>query len=69
MKINKLRDQLVTQIEKLEKGEISIDTAREITRAAQTITDTIRVEIIYSKSINTKRKIDFMDYNLTPLTE
>ncbi len=62
MKINKLRDQLITQISKLESGEISIDTAREITRAAQTITETIRVEIIYSKSINTKPKIDFMEY-------
>lgn len=62
MKINKLRDQLISQITKLENGEISIDTAREITRAAQTITETIRVEIIYSKSINTKPKIDFMEY-------
>ena len=62
MKINKLRDQLISQIIKLENGEISIDTAKEITRAAQTITDTIRVEIIYSKSINTKPKIDFMEY-------
>jgi ubiquitin C-terminal hydrolase len=62
MKINKLRDQLISQITKLENGEISIDTAKEITRAAQTITETIRVEIIYSKSINTKPKIDFMEY-------
>ncbi len=62
MKINKLRDQLISQITKLENGEIPIDTAKEITRAAQTITETIRVEIIYSKSINTKPKIDFMEY-------
>lgn len=62
MKINKLRDQLISQIDKLEKGEISIDTAREITRTAQTITESIRVEIIYSKSINTKPNIDFMEY-------
>ena len=62
MKMNKLRDQLVDQISKLEKGEISLDTAREITRTAQSITESIRVEIIYSKSIKTKPKIDFMEY-------
>jgi hypothetical protein len=62
MRINKLRDQLINQITKLENGEISIDTAKEITRAAQTITDTIRVEIMYSKSINSKLKIEFMEY-------
>lgn len=62
MKMNKLRDQLVAQISKLEKGEISIETAKEITRTAQTLTETIRVEIIYSKAIKMKPKIDFMEY-------
>lgn len=62
MKMNKLRDQLVDQISKLEKGEISLDTAREITRTAQSITESIRVEIIYSKAIKIKPKIDFMEY-------
>jgi hypothetical protein len=62
MKMNKLRDQLLDQINKLEDGSISLETAREVTRTAQAVTESIRVEIIYSKSINTKRKIDFMEY-------
>jgi exonuclease VII small subunit len=62
MKINELRDQLANQITKLENGEMPLKTAKEITRTTQAIIESIRVEIIYSKHVKTKCKIDFMDY-------
>jgi hypothetical protein len=62
MKVNNLRDKLLNQIDKLESGQIPLDTAREISRTAQSVIESIRVEIIYSKSISSKKKIDFMEY-------
>jgi hypothetical protein len=61
MNIKTLREKLVNQIDKIEKGEIPIDQAREISRTSQAILDSVRLEIEYSKSIKTKVKIDFMD--------
>jgi uncharacterized Zn finger protein len=62
MKINKLRDTLISQIEKIEKGEISLDKAREISRTSQVIIDTVRVELTYSKNIKSKKSVSFLDY-------
>jgi len=62
MKINKLRDTLISQIEKIEKGEISLDKAREISRTSQVIVDTVRVELTYSKNIKSKKSVSFLEY-------
>jgi len=62
MKINILRDKLISQIDKIEKGEISLDKAREISRTSQVIVDTVRVELTYSKSIKNKNKVSFLEY-------
>lgn len=61
MKINKLRDKLIEQIDKIEKGEIPLEKAREISRTSQAILESVRLEIEYSKLINSKVKIDFLE--------
>lgn len=62
MKINKLRDTLISQIDKIEKGEVSLEKAREISRTSQVIVDTIRVELKYSNNIKSKKQISFLEY-------
>lgn len=62
MKINKLRDTLISQIDKIVKGEVSLEKAREISRTSQAIVDTIRVELKYSNNIKSKKKINFLEY-------
>jgi len=49
------------QIEKLEIGEIPLEQAREISRTSQAILESVRLEIEYSKLINRKLIIDFME--------
>ena len=61
MKIKNLRDLLISQISKIESGEVSLDKAREISRTSQVVVDTIRVELKYSKMIKSKSNIDFLD--------
>jgi exonuclease VII small subunit len=61
MKINNLRDRLIEQIDKIEKGEMPLEQAREISRTSQAILESVRLEIEYSKLINSKLKIDFME--------
>lgn len=62
MKINELRETLISQIKKIENGQISLDKAREISRTSQVIVDTVRVELNYSKSVKNKNKVDFLEY-------
>lgn len=62
MKINELRETLISQIKKIENGQISLDKAREISRTSQLIVDTVRVELNYSKSVKNKNKVDFLEY-------
>ena len=61
MKVNNLREKLINQIEKLEKKEIPIDVAREISRTSQAILESVRLELEYNKELNTKQKIDFLE--------
>jgi len=63
MKVNNLRDKLINQIEKLEKKEIPIEVAREISRTSQAILESVRLELEYNKELNTKQKIDFLENN------
>lgn len=63
MKINELRETLISQIKKIENGQISLDKAREISRTSQVIVDTVRVELNYSKSVKNKNKVDFLEYD------
>lgn len=63
MKVNNLRDKLINQIEKLEKKEIPIEVAREISRTSQAILESVRLELEYNKEFNTKQKIDFLENN------
>ena len=62
MKINELRETLISQIKKIENGQISLDKAREISRTSQVIVDTVRVELNYSKSVKNKNKVGFLEY-------
>ena len=61
MKINNLREKLINQIDKLEKKEIPIDVAREISRTSQAILESVRLELEYNKELNTKKKINFLE--------
>lgn len=61
MQINQLRKKLANQIEKLEKKEIPIEVAREVSRTSSAILESIRLEIEYNKHINRKDTIDFME--------
>ena len=59
MKINELRETLISQIKKIENGQISLDKAREISRTSQVIVDTVRVELNYSKKLCLKHSFFF----------
>ncbi len=61
MQIKDLRDKLSNQIEKLEKKEVPVEVAREISRTSSAILESVRLEIEYNKHINRKSKIDFME--------
>ena len=61
MKVNNLRDKLINQIEKLEKKEIPIEVAREISRTSQAILESVRLELEYNNELNTKKIIDFLE--------
>lgn len=61
MKVNKLREKLITQIDKLEKKEVPVEIAREISRTSQAILESVRLELEYNKELNAKNKIDFLE--------
>ena len=61
MKVNNLREKLINQIEKLEKKEIPIEVAREISRTSQAILESVRLELEYNNELNTKKIIDFLE--------
>jgi len=63
MKENNLREKLINQIEKMERKEIPIEVAREISRTSQAILESVRLELEYNKELNTKQKIDFLENN------
>lgn len=62
MKVNKLREKLITQIDKLEKKEVPVDVAREISRTSQAVLESVRLELEYNKELKNKDKIDFLEY-------
>lgn len=62
MKVNKLREKLINQIEKLENKEVPVEVAREISRTSQAVLESVRLELEYNRELNTKQKIDFLEY-------
>lgn len=62
MKVNKLREKLITQIDKLEKKEVPVEVAREISRTSQAVLESVRLELEYNKELKNKDKIDFLEY-------
>jgi hypothetical protein len=61
--VKSLRETLCKQINSIEEGTTNIEKAREISRTSQAILESVRLEILYRKTINGKEaSIDFMDY-------
>ena len=59
--INSLRNYLSSNLEKIEKGEITLQKALEICRTSQVIINTLRVEIDYHRYIKSKDKIQYLE--------
>ncbi len=61
--IKKLRITLCNQITAIQDGTVTAENAREISRTSQALLESIRLEILYKRSINAANpNIDFMDY-------
>ena len=45
MKVNSLREKLISQIEKLENKEVPVEVAREISRTSQAVLESVRLEL------------------------
>ena len=62
MKVNSLREKLISQIEKLENKEVLVEVAREISRTSQAVLESVRLELEYNRELKNKKEIDFLEY-------
>lgn len=62
MKVNSLREKLISQIEKLENKEVPVEVAREISRTSQAVLESIRLELEYNRELKNKKEIEFLEY-------
>lgn len=61
LNVEQVRDKLLEQFEKIEKGNADLEKAKEMNRTAQNILHSAKVELQYSKMHEKKRVIDFLE--------
>ena len=57
MKVNSLREKLISQIEKLENKEVPVEVAREISRTSQAVLESVRLELEYNRELKNKKEM------------
>lgn len=62
-KIEDLRNHLFLTLEKLQDGEIEIETARTIAEVSQAIVNTAKVEVQFLKEMGSNRHTGFIALN------